>query len=445
MDTGAFYREHTWAVRWALAIFVIALGVRLVFVLWLDPDPTYVNDDSWFYRYSAKAMVDGDGYVYPGRLEVTADHPPGYTALLASVFLLPGPDWPAGQVLNSLIGALGCSLLFLFGLVAFGRAIGVAAGLLLTFFPSHIAWTALPVTEVTYSTLTTAVLLLVLWTLRRGTNVRWPHAAIAGIALGLSTMVRGEGLLLFLLVGAVWWITTRSLRRAVQLAGIAALGIVLAIGPWTVRNAVQLHAFVPISTGHTVLLAISHWDGADGGGNWLRSTYVTNYYPEEPFPAREVKRSQKQMRDAVRFAFTHPSKELSLIPQRVFHLYENDSDAIDWIAHYPLPVGESTVDRLRVTSDAYYFGVGLAALPGVVLLWRRRPEGAVLVGGTVLYLTALMGIVYFGAPRYHASLMPLFCLAAAPIAVGAWSTAAAAYARAANRALPSPTGLPDRR
>ena len=436
-------RRNIWAVRWALAIFLIALIVRLVFVFWLDPDPTYVNDDSWFYRYSAKAMVEGRGYVFPSRLVATADHPPGYTALLASVFLLPGPDWPAGQVLNSVLGALGCSLVFVLGMLAFGRAIGVVAGLLLTFFPSHIAWTALPVTEVAYTTLTTAVLLLVMWTLRRGSDVRWTHAAGAGLALGLTTMVRGEGLLLFLLFGVVWWITTHSLGRAAQLTGVAALAVALVMGGWTVRNAVQLHAFVPLTTGHTVLLAVSHWDGADGGGNWVRTIQVTNYYRGEPFPEREVKRSQRQMRDAVKFAFTHPGKELSLIPERIFHLYQNDNDAIDWIAHYPLPVGETTVDRLRVVSDAYFFAVGIAALPGIVLLWRRRPEGAVLVGGTVFYLTALLGIVYFGTPRYHASLVPLFCLAAAPVAVAAWDAAASAIARGGPRTVPGASGLSD--
>jgi hypothetical protein len=147
-----------------------------------------------------------------------------------------------------------------------------------------------------------------------------------------------------------------------------------------------------------------------------------------------VKAYRKQTGDALHYAVTHPGRELSLVPRRVFYLYENDHTAAEWVGHYELPVGEATIDRLRDVSDAYYYATGLLALAGVWLWWRSRREASLLLAGTVLYLTALMGIVFFGTPRYHAGIIPVLCLLAAPAVVALGERIRALWSGIASRA-----------
>jgi hypothetical protein len=316
----------------------------------------------------------------------------------------------AGKVMNAFIGAAGCVLLFAIGACVLDRTVGVAAALLLTFFPSHVIYTTLPITEVTYSTLLCGLFLFFLWWLKRAATVTWPYPVLLGLGLGFVTMVRGEPVLVFLIFAAVWWLTTQSLRRTAALTAFTVLGLSVIIGGWTIRNQIQLGAPVPISTGNTVLLALGHWKNADGGGHLLYSLGVSRYYEGTPYPEREVRASRKQAVDAIDYALHNPWQELTLIPRRFYYLYENDHTAVEWVEHYELSVGDATLDRLKTASNMYYFTVAGLAFVGVGLWWRSDRGTAVLLGGTVLYITALMCIVYFGEPRYHAGLMPLWCL-----------------------------------
>jgi 4-amino-4-deoxy-L-arabinose transferase-like glycosyltransferase len=73
--------------------------------------------------------------------------------------------------------------------------------------------------------------------------------AALGVVLGLSALTRAEGLLLaaILVIPLAVGLRTLSTRRRASLAGVAIGVAVLVVVPWTARNAVRLHAFVPIS------------------------------------------------------------------------------------------------------------------------------------------------------------------------------------------------------
>jgi hypothetical protein len=75
----------------------------------------------------------------------------------------------------------------------------------------------------------------------------------AGLLAGLATLTHGNGIVLVATVGAAVWgggrlrarpFACRSLRPI--LAVVAAFAVVIV--PWTVRNAIELHAFVPVAT-----------------------------------------------------------------------------------------------------------------------------------------------------------------------------------------------------
>src|SRR5207244_4785121 len=73
--------------------------------------------------------------------------------------------------------------------------------------------------------------------------------AALGAVIGLSALTRAEGLFFAVVLVIPLVIGLRSLatKRRALLAVIAIGAAILVVVPWTIRNAVRLHAFVPIS------------------------------------------------------------------------------------------------------------------------------------------------------------------------------------------------------
>jgi 4-amino-4-deoxy-L-arabinose transferase-like glycosyltransferase len=411
---ASWARRHATDVRWALAIFTAAFLVRLLYVLWNNPDPSLsATTDAWFYHHSAEAMRNGRGYIFPGHLTnaQTAYWPPGYTAVLAAVYMLPGPDIIAGKLLNVVLGALTCSGVFALGRLMWDRVVGIVAAVVMVLFPSHIFFSTLLLTETAYTFLVTLILLLGVIAGRQGAGALATFAI--GLLIGATTLLRGEGLLLPFVLGVFGWAQT-SFRSAGRLTALLLLGVAVMMGGWTLRNMIQLDAPIPINTGSSIVLSLGHWKGADGGGNHARASYLLSYYKEERYPEREVKGYRKRTNEALEYWATHPRHELELIPQRFIELYKHDHDAIDWLPTDDRPLSESTLDRLRWISDVYYFAVLAAALAGVPFWWREKRVHAALLLGLIGYVTALISLVFFGDQRYHTVLLPAFALLAAP-------------------------------
>jgi hypothetical protein len=95
-------------------------------------------------------------------------------------------------------------------------------------------------------------------------------------------------------------------------------------------------------------------------------------------------------------------------------LYRHDHDAIDWLPASDRPLSNVTLDVLRWVCDLYYVLVVILAALGLGLWWRASRAYALLLAGLVVYVTALISLVFFGDQRYHAVLVPAFALLAAP-------------------------------
>jgi hypothetical protein len=109
----------------------------------------------------------------------------------------------------------------------------------------------------------------------------------AGLLWGVAILTRPNALVMPLLVGAwAWWplgLTLRGRDRVRQVA-LLLLGVALVVGPWTLRNARVLHAFVPVTTGGGKALLDANnallWDDpGHRGGAW-------SVYAIEPYASR---------------------------------------------------------------------------------------------------------------------------------------------------------------
>ena len=92
---------------------------------------------------------------------------------------------------------------------------------------------------------------------------RW-KPVVLGVALGLAALTRGEGFLMVAIPLAIWW--GHVPRRAwLPRAALLLVAMALTVVPWTIRNAVVMDAFIPVSNNASWTLSAGHSDNANGG------------------------------------------------------------------------------------------------------------------------------------------------------------------------------------
>jgi hypothetical protein len=310
-------------LRWALVLVLLAFVHRAAF-LFSNQDASwgfslfYEGDAEVFFQY-ARALLDGrpfDGGV--------PFHPPGFPVFLALVYTLLGAGEATSAVPHTAvrlamaaIGSVSVGLTFLLVRPYLGRATAAAgAALSVVAFALYVIHVS-PVSEVLFQ----AVLLLTLLAFTRGLRhpLSAPGAAprhprwmglVTGVLLGALALVRAEGIFLTAVVLAVGGVaalrpghevdpTPRSSKRRHTPAArgpegtsgrrgriarlvpwlLVVAGVLVVIGPWTIRNAIRLAeinrqlgprlaeplpTFVPLTIYGPLNLALANHPGADG-------------------------------------------------------------------------------------------------------------------------------------------------------------------------------------
>lgn len=237
-------------VRPWLLMFVAAASLRaasawLATGLHAPPPPASATCDAiaWNLARGAGFSLEGPGGTHP-----TASMPPLLPWVTSLLYRAVGHDYFAAVLLTCAIGSLVPLLLAAFTTRMFGSAAGRLAGWLAVVHPLLVYLCGSLLTETPFSvTLLLALLLSAEW-------VKTPRAGRAfgtGLAWGLAALARPAALGLPLLVAAWAWVPlglTLPARGRLRQIGLLLLGVALAVGPWTLRNARALHAFVPVTT-----------------------------------------------------------------------------------------------------------------------------------------------------------------------------------------------------
>src|SRR6201999_212039 len=140
--------------------------------------------------------------------------------------------------------------------------------LVVAIYPATIEYTGMLMTEPLAATLLAGAMLGIFWAGDGALLWRW---AVPGLTLGALALVRPEYLAIGFMLAVLVLLRERlweDWKRALLIAAILVLGIVVVVAPWTVRNAFALHRFVSVST---------------GGGQVL---YAGTYLPSEGDPGK---------------------------------------------------------------------------------------------------------------------------------------------------------------
>jgi hypothetical protein len=432
------------------AATLVGLAVRLLWVAWAARQPAGIFVDPARYLGYAHQIVDGHGMVEPLTGDPTAYYPPGYPWFLGIVGWLASPftdDIVAvATVVQAIIGAATCTLGAIVARRVAGATAGVVAAVVLALYPNLVFHTGALLGETLYDALFLAFLAVAVtgaWSAparsidagpdavgpeagdavdvdavegRRG-GPRSPlvgRAVACGVLLGLAVMVRPISLAVVPVVLAWWWLARRDLRTVARWSAALLVGVAACILPWTVRNAVRLHAFVPISTNTGDNLCIGHAEGATGAFVALDACR-TDYEFLDGLPA-ELGSDKEKRRIAIDAIRAHPGREAWLTWRRFYFMWvrDGDHDGVIAVQSYRLdrwidPADEASLMRV---ADYVYWAVCLGGVLGLgVLVWRRRPDGLLLVGSAVM--TAAVPLAFFGDSRFKVPVIPLLIVAAA--------------------------------
>jgi 4-amino-4-deoxy-L-arabinose transferase-like glycosyltransferase len=407
---------------WVGALTLLALTLRLVWVFYTNTVP--LGGDPHWYFVVASNLSHGYGYVVqpnqvfgeiPGPGKPTAFWPPAYPFALAALFKLTGIGFTPAQIMNAVLAAFTVPFVYALGKSIFDQRTGLLAAGIFAVFPNVIAGIPLLFPEPMFTLIFfAAVLLLTL----KPTDRVWLVYAGFGVLAGLACLTRGQGVVLYP-VAIVYWLARDGWRPALRPTGLMLLAAVLVIAPWTLRNAIEMHALIPISTNSGAALRVGHGPESIGTTKWTHDK-VDGYDMQDAManPTREVKAYRAYTRLAIVYAFTHPTREVELTKLKLWNLYRSDGEIIPWITTLgTTPLKPSGLaDTLWRVFDVTYYTLFLAAVVSIPLWLRRRPERVLLA--SVFVFWTLFHVAFLAEPRYHVPLYPAFAIA---VAGGAWT------------------------
>jgi hypothetical protein len=285
--------QSTFAVGLVI-VALAALAVRVSFVKLVEPEVPEIGDASAYHLLSVN-LADGRGYIRPfddallGLERPTAEYPPLFPAVLALPAWVGADGVEDQRVFLAFVGAGTVVLVGLLGRRIGGRGAGLTAATLAALYPMLFQSEGTLMAEALYAPLVTASLLLAYGALDRP-GMR--SFAALGVVLGFAALTRAEGILLalVLVVPLCARLDEIDASRRFRLALVALGAALVVVAPWTVRNALRLDAFVPISNNAATLVDGASCDATYAGGQvglW-RETFSTSGDAARELPQAEA-------------------------------------------------------------------------------------------------------------------------------------------------------------
>ena len=404
--------------RILLAIVLIALALRIAFVFDISDSPyfDYPTLDAFWYDAKAEDVLAGDLIAGTGTFRV-----PLYIYFLAGVYSVFGHSFMAVFLIQAVLGALTCGVLYLLGKRLFGTTAGVVAGLGFGVYRMAVYYIGeLVPASLLLLLLTGAAYLIVRAVSRRSLT----DSLLAGLCLGLAFLSRPDIVpfaVLLALAVALLFRKERGVRIAVTFSAVLVCFMLLQ----GLRNYAIFDEFFVFSPQGAVNLYIGNARYADGKtpvapptrhpydigtdpsqdsinlgcrqaaledvGRDLSEQELSGYYIRKTFDeiGQDVPRWVGLMAGKAYFLLnSYERSDIKLIP-RVIEKYS-------WVLRLPLL--------------SFAAPVSLGLVGAALAIRRRKRLGLILVAGILAY--AANTLMFFVVWRYRLPAVPFLMILA---------------------------------
>jgi hypothetical protein len=442
-----------WGLAALVAILLLAVGLR-VGEAWDGRTPVF---DAAAYAAIAKNLDQGNGFtVGADATQPSSDYSPGLPLFVAGLYKVTGGIHERlARIVLALIGALAVLFTYLLALRLSAAALfrdrppsfcnpegdkrkgvdrraviaALVAALVVAIYPATIEYTGMLMTEPPAATLLSGAILGILWaaggTPRGGAVPAW-RWLVPGLTLGALALVRPEYLAIGLLLALL--VSLRQLRhadrkRALLAGAVVALGLLVVVAPWTIRNAIALDRFVTVSTGGGQVLYAGTYLPSDGNPEKVGAAVVAEHPGLfGPHAVEELRLEQILARLAeARYPELEPDEALSKMGKEqlrtdITHHFGEYAEFVAAKIGRIWSHGPRAIMRTPVWEALHWVLLGLGLFGLALLAYLRRWE-ALLIGAVFLAVT-LISALLVASPRRVLVLIPL--LSACAGAAIAW-------------------------
>ncbi len=393
----------------ALASRLLAAVVVQAYIQKARTGRLCVFPDTEYYWMLAQTIRHGRPYeiIEGATTAYRAMRTPGYPLFLAACQAIFGESTLAVRLVQAVLGAGSVGIIFLLtrrldpssrprpGALPVYPVAALAAAALAAIDPYYVGISELLLSEALFIPLTLACLwgLAVLWREPDEPESIKPAGraliAIAAGAAGGAAVLTRPSFLLFPPAALICWLVIRAFSRdrrllkdAIRSALLFAIGFVIVMSPWWVRNARTYGRFVATS----VWLGASLYDGLSP-----TATGASDMRFREAPEIRslgEIEQDQELTRRAIEFTRENPARTLQLGLIKLGRYWSPWPNASEFQS--PL---------MAVASTVIVIPVYVLLLAGV---WNRRrdPRALVLVAGPLIYFCAVH-LVFVSSIRYR--------------------------------------------
>ena len=318
-----------------LGIFAIASCSALHIPCPIQQNPVFLPltsglDDAFYNRWALQ-IAHGD---FIGR-EVFHGMPL-YPYFLGTAYFIFGCHIFLVKLLQVLLGAVNCSLIYFIGKRTFNKTAGIIAGLFFAFYGMDILYEGLLVGPfLTIFVNAVAILLL----MRAVETPKYKYFIFSGVAIGISAL-NMAGALLFLPLAAVWaFFSVKHIKPVVACVCLVVAALAV-IAPVTLRNYLVAGDIVPITSHSGINFYIGNNPAANGTFQPLEGinpsvekTLAQSAEIAQKAEGRKLKASEVSgywFKKAFRFIKADPSGYMRLFVRKAL-LFWNASEIYDVI------------------------------------------------------------------------------------------------------------------
>ena len=344
---------------------------------------------------------------------------PGFPAFLALLIHMFGTGAKADYIFCFAAAAATAAELALLpaltSVMGLGSSLGIVA-CVIGLIPPILTF---PEWEPAYAGLLIVLVTILWWLFLTNPEGSWILSVLLGVTAGTLLMTSATAFAVL----AVWfgyflWKFHGDTLRMRRFA-VASLITIAMLSPWTVRNYIAFHRFIPFRTALGLALASSDNDCASVGVRESETTgcfgeHSPNHNLKEAAQARvlgEAAYNAAKLHDALQWIVAHPRRFGALTLGRI---------SAFWFPHETNSLlGELTAPRGRRRERFIIYLTTILSIFGIASLRKANPAACIVLGSWLLLFPLIYYIALFEDRYRYPVLWVTFILAAHPLCLGA--------------------------